>query len=256
MSKKYFFAYGTENFNNAKERILNEATNSGFFDYCNVYSPNDISDEFKNKYHEIFSQKKGGGYWIWKFYFLRKYLNKINYGDYIIYCDAGCTINKFGKTRYLEYLELLKNSNYGIISFSMEHLSEKNYTIPEIYKFFNLDINDKYINSNQYIATTLILKKCEHSIKIIDECFKLLEYDKYLITDKYSKINARHDQSILSLVRKKYGSIVLFDETYVQPQWHIGQRFDEKYPFWATRYTDDAIKKYGIIELQKIRYNQ
>jgi hypothetical protein len=45
-------------------------------------------------------------------------------------------------------------------------------------------------------------------------------------------IDNRHDQSILSLVRKKRGSIVLMDETYFQP---FGNKESLRFPFWATR---------------------
>ena len=66
------------------------------------------------------------------------------------------------------------------------------------------------------------MKKCNHSLLLINECLKLLDFDKNLITDFYNKnqgeyfIDNRHDQSILSLMRKKYNSIVLNDETYIK----------------------------------------
>ena len=52
-------------------------------------------------------------------------------------------------------------------------------------------------------------------------CWKNMIEHILLVTDHYNKMEQcsefkdnRHDQSILSLVRKKHGSIVLPDETY------------------------------------------
>ena len=43
----------------------------------------------------------------------------------------------------------------------------------------------------------------------------------------------RHEQSVLSLIRKKYGTVVVEgDETWMQP---FGKGESLKYPFWATR---------------------
>ena len=237
MVKTYFFSYGDNKFTKSKERILKEANESNFFDYCSVYGPKNIEEEFKIKFGDILKQRRGGGYWIWKFYFINKYLQEINEGDYLIYCDTGCTINKDGINRFNEYKDLLKKSDYGIISFEMKY-KEYKYTIKELYNYLNLDINNFELNNSQYAATVLILKKCSHSLLLIDECLKLLNFDKKLITDYYNKyqgeyfIDNRHDQSILSLLRKKYGSIILNDETYTKIN---KDTFDPRFPFWATR---------------------
>ena len=55
--------------------------------------------------------------------------------------------------------------------------------------------------------------------KKLDKYFKVLKDDIYLVTDKYNTNQIdkfrdnRHDQSIFSIIRKKYGSIILEDET-------------------------------------------
>ena len=76
-------------------------------------------------------------------------------------------------------------------------------------------------------------------MKMINECINVLRSDHLLVTDHYNEleqssdfIDNRHDQSILSLVRKKHGSIILIDETYFQP---FGNKESMLCPFWATR---------------------
>ena len=57
------------------------------------YGPEDLSEDFIEKYKDIFKHSRGGGYWIWRPYILRSAINDINDGEYLVYLDAGCTIN-------------------------------------------------------------------------------------------------------------------------------------------------------------------
>jgi hypothetical protein len=228
----YFFSYGNHKFEKSKVRILNQAKLSGFFDKCDVYGLEDIDESFKEKFNDIFKYERGGGYWIWKFYFIKKYLDEINDNDIIVYCDAGSTINIHGKKRYNEYIDIINKSDKGFLSFFLEY-KETKWTIKELYEFFNINIDDPCINNLHYLSGLLILKKCDNVIKIIDDCLRAIRYDRYLITDNYNNNQSsgftenRHDQSLLSLTRKIHGSINI-----------SGDEFETRnniYPFWATR---------------------
>lgn len=236
MSQKiHFITYGDYNFNNSKKRIKNEAINSGWFDTVNICGPKDLTQEFKTEFNDILQQKKGAGYWIWKFDIIKQQLDKLKNNDILVYIDAGCTINPYGKKRFFEYIQMLNDSNQTIISFQMPHI-EKKYTTKQLFRYFDIDINSNHGNTGQYVGGILLMKKSQ---KIINECIQVLQTDHLLVTDYYNKTNQcdsfidnRHDQSILSLVRKKFGSIVLSDETWFQP---FGNSDSMKFPFWATR---------------------
>lgn len=235
----HFISYGNEKYEGAKQRIKNEAIAFGIFNSINVYSPSDINDNFRTKYFDVLCQSRGGGYWIWKEYFILKRLIEIEVGDYLIYCDAGCTINLKGIDRFEEYINMLDNDkmNYGIISFQLDCIEEQ-YTTSQI--FSSLNIDDEYIKkSGQYIGGVLIMKKCDNVMGIFKDFFKTLGNDHMLITDYYNKTNQskffidnRHDQSILSVVRKIRGSLVIPDETYYV---NFNCEVAQKIPFLATR---------------------
>lgn len=239
MSQKiHLISYGNNRFKNSKKRIYNEAKNSNWFNTINIYGPENLSEEFKNEFNDILQKPRGAGYWIWKFDIIKKQLTKIANNDILIYIDAGCSINIQGKIRFNDYIDMLNNTNKSIISFQMPHI-EKKYTCKEIFHHFKMDINSDNGNSGQFIGGILIMKNNYNSMNIIDECINVLRTDHLLVTDHYNKLNQcsefidnRHDQSILSLIRKKYGSIILPDETYFQP---FGNKESLKYPFWATR---------------------
>ncbi len=125
-----------------------------------------------------------------------------------------------------------------MISFQLPHI-EKKYTTKELFNHFNMDINSEISNSGQYLSGILIMKNHNNIMNIVDECINVLRSDHLLITDHYNQLNQcsefidnRHDQSILSLSRKKYGSIILSDETWFTP---FGNKESMDYPFWATR---------------------
>lgn len=233
MSQKiHLISYGDKNYIRSKQRLNNEAINSNWFHNITIYGPEDLNKDFKNEFNDILKQPRGGGYWIWKFDIIKQQLTKINKNDILIYLDAGCSININGKKRFYEYIEMLNNSNETIISFKTNH-NEICYTIKELLQHFDID------DPKQILAGILIMKNTEKMMKIIDECINILRKDHLLVTDHYNKIGQckefndnRHDQSILSLVRKKYGSIILKDETYYRP---FGNDESKKFPFWATR---------------------
>lgn len=109
-----------KNMNCQKKRLCKQANNVGWFDTVTEYGPEDLDNEFKLKFKNILQQSRGGGYWIWKSYIIKKKLDKINENDILIYLDAGCTINPQGKNRFYEYIEMLNKSDEGIISFHLE----------------------------------------------------------------------------------------------------------------------------------------
>lgn len=238
MSQKiHLISYGNNRFKNSKKRIYNEAKNSNWFNTINIYGPENLSEEFKNEFNYILQKPRIAGYGIWRPYIIKKKLEEINDNDILIYLDAGCTININGKLRFDEYIEMLNKSDKGIISFQMPHI-EKKYTTKEIFNYFNFDINCEYANSGQILDGILIMKKNKNINVIINSWYNVIYDEPLLFTDHYNKnqepyfIDNRHEQSILSIVRKKYGSIILTDETWFVP---FGNKESLKYPFWATR---------------------
>lgn len=262
--KQHFISYGDDR-PNAVLRIKQQAESFNTFSTIDVYNNNNIYDnDFKKRYSYVLNQRRGGGYWLWKYYLISEKMKKISDGEYIIYCDSGCELNNKGMKRYYEYLDMLGNSEFGMLSFPLgwnkkrepppnQGCTDKVWSVKQLFDFLKIDINSEIAGTPQYPATILIMKKCQHSLKILDEYIKVLSYDQKLITDFYNDKGQgnffrenRHDQSIWSLLRKKYGSIVLDkDETYFYFTNSDGDNIPRneyknvvekyKYPFWATR---------------------
>lgn len=243
---KYFYTYSDDVFKNNREILLREAVCCNWFDKCTALSQNDLSKDFKEKFNHILRHSKGGGYWIWKPYVIKTRLDMINDGDFLIYIDAGCKLNSRpeAKKRFDEYINMLNNSDKGLIAFQLEH-PEYKYTKKEILDYFNIRENDdEILNSGQLVGGIQVIKKNQHSVKLINEWYDTLVKCSSLFTDEKSKkqdsrfIDNRHDQSVFSIIRKKHGAIVLPDETFFKQKhkWGgFGEDTSLKCPFWACR---------------------
>ena len=237
----HLITYGDSIYEETKQRLYNQASNLGWFDTITSYSPEDLDEDFKEKFKDILAHPRGGGYWIWKPYIINKHLEMIKDDDILIYLDAGCYINPKGFERFKEYIEMLKNNEEACISFQMNHHIEKKWTIKEIFENFNINSGSKdIIESGQIIATVKMFRKCANSINIVSAWLNALHANSLLFTDHYNKnkqceifIDNRHDQSVCSVLCKLYKTIILEDETYFEDG--FGSPKSLKCPFWATR---------------------
>mgnify|MGYP001183299738 FL=1 len=237
MEKIHFISYGDEKYNIAKQRIYNEAKNTGWFNSINCYGKQDLTSDFVKEFEKILSLNRGGGYWIWKFDIILNKLQEINNGDFLIYADSGCSINLNGKKRFYEYIEMIKNNKYKIISFELNY-PENMWTTNEIFNSFNISENNILRKSKHLMSTIMIMQKCDAVINIFKDCLDKIRINPLLITDHYN-INQRiyfkdnrHDQSILSVCRKKHGTIILPDETWDK---NFNSPHMKNFPFLATR---------------------
>ncbi len=215
MNDIHFLTYADETFASAKNRIMQQANDFGVFKTITGYGPEDLTEQFRERYHDILSERRGGGYWLWRPYILKKKLDEIDDGDVLVFLDAGCTINIKGKSRFFEYVSLFDKSHLGLISFkyTSEFYLQRNWTVKEIFEYFNIDENSAIATSTQYSGGVIILKKNEHSKQFVSDFNKVVEEAPYLFTDKYNSGQAeyfkenRHDQSVSTMLRYLGGTI-------------------------------------------------
>ena len=240
-SKKHFVTYGDKKYEKSKNKLLEEVKDSNIFDIIKGYSPEDLPESFAKKYSHILSQSRGGGYLLWKPMILYNHLKTLDYGDYLVYLDAGCSFNKYGMKRFYEYIEMLNNSNYGILSFCMHNQIEKWWTTREIFEYFQIDNNGEHANSGQFLGGVFIIKKNIHSEEYVKKLVSITLTQPELYTDIFNnngKQNEwfkdnRHDQSISSILRKIHGTFIIpTDESFKIP-FNKGESL--QYPFWAMR---------------------
>jgi len=242
--QKWFITFGgpTANYHNAVKRICEQARNINIFDNIIGYTDKDLKSDaafWENHKDFILSNTRGYGYWLWKSYLTRKTLEQMNDNDILVYADAGCIINPNGKPRLLEYFDIVNQSQYGNFSFQMEHL-EKCWTKKAVFDYCDVNNEASITETGQLVGGIYVLRKCPHTIKLIDDWYRVCcQY--HILDDSTGGASAnndsfqdnRHDQSVFSVLRKKYGTEKSkFDETWFAPDWNTRGR---NYPFWAAR---------------------
>ncbi len=167
------------------------------------YSPSDIDLEFYEENSKVLNQSRGGGYWLWKPYFIAKTLSDLSDGDYLFYSDSGAVY--LNSVDYL--IEILESNSDEIMLFESP-LIEKQWTNKHLIKYMGME-NSAALEENQIIASYLLIKKSAKTVAFINEYFELCRKEE-LVTDLMTRkseeaFDHRHDQSILSLLAKQLG---------------------------------------------------
>ncbi|WXT99920.1 MAG: hypothetical protein Ctma_0626 [Catillopecten margaritatus gill symbiont] len=201
---KYYINYSDKSFKKQQKFAIFMAKLVGNFDEVTAYGPQDTDKIFYKENEVILRQPRGGGYWLWKTYFINKKIQEINNGDYLFYCDSGAFFLKSVDILIKE----LEKYDQDIMGFEVP-LIEKQWTKKELFINMGCD-NDFFKESNQIMGGYVLVKKTKKSVDFFKQH---LQYscNEINITDKYNDINQskyfidhRHDQSIFSLLYKKY----------------------------------------------------
>lgn len=193
---KYFINFAHNGYYDSQRKAILSAQNFRFKVYG--YKISDIDEDFKLKNQNIFSYKKGCGYWIWKPYIILQTLKKINYGDFLIYMDSGAFLIKN------PYSIMSDIDEKGILAFSTTHLQSA-WCKKDLFEYIFKDGYD-YSDRPQMLASYIFFKKTDFAIKFIEEWLYISQIE-HLITDEqsvspnYNNFKGhRHDQSVYSLL--------------------------------------------------------
>ena len=236
--KIYFITYGSGSFKYSSKRVFKEAKSLGFFAKIFVFSEKDLPLVIKSS--PLFNNGKGGGFWLWKPYFIDKILNEINEGDIIVYSDAGNEL--LNSSKWKDYFNLLEsydsiffqyreNFDYGWNKFNpkynespkLKFWTKKN----AVDHFKNLFLSDdEWLEKSKILAGLIIIKKNKNSENLIKEWLDNMIFFPQIVCDlfeneKQNQIDGfsqhRHDQSILSILVRCYqkcNKILILNEEF------------------------------------------
>ena len=241
---KILFNFAHNYFLTAQKINTQTAYEIGGFDKVYEFSMNDIDQEFKEKNKHILQQPRGGGYWIWKWYFAVKLLNDptITEDDYIFYCDAGSEF----VSSIDSVIEVFDREKLDVMTFRQCHMAFV-WTKVDLFNITGCN-EEKYTHSGTRVGGAILFKKSEFAKKFFEE---MLHYsqDYRVITDSPSEtgqnhpsfIEHRHDESLISVIAKKY-DLYPFRNPY-----HTGELDDTN---WTNNeYTNEsfakAVEKFG-----------
>lgn len=173
------------------------------------YGPDDIDQIFRRRNQEILDEPRGGGYYLWKPYFYRKAYDELGEGDYLVYIDSGAVY--VNKIQYL--IDCMEHERVPLMIFSLEQERlEKCNTKRDAFVLTGCD-EAKYTDTPQSIGGYFVCKKAPEVQAYLDEVLHYAQ-DMRIISDKPNVMGLpnyeeftdhRHDQSVISLISKKYG---------------------------------------------------
>jgi hypothetical protein len=206
----HFITFGSHaNYIDAAIRLCNQAYPFHLFTTITAYTGAYLKKDktfWKQHGEFITKHKRGFGYWIWKPYLISKTMNQLKDGEIILYLDCGCELDLSEKKYLLKYIEIVKKDKImGCDTKCIEQLWNKR----DLFEFMNMN-KDEYLTTTQREAGALLILVCDETKKLVEEWYTIA-CDYHNIDDSPSIIpnckefkEHRHDQSIFSLLTKKY----------------------------------------------------
>ena len=206
-AKKYFITFGHRCCNKAKVKAVTSALDPGGFDFATAHDMNSLSEKFRQTHSAILTQRKGGGYWLWKPYIILKTLVvSMSDNDLLLYQDADAYIIKDAGP----FLKMIQDLEPGIVAFSTNELL-KAAAKRDAFILMGMD-DERVYDSRKRLGGFVLLRKNCQSLQFIMEWLAYAMDPRILIgnTNQLGKPNHpafrahNHDQAVLSLLCTKW----------------------------------------------------
>ena len=196
----------------AIKRLQSEAEQSGFFDTVDIY--NELTCPGIEKYSEFIEKsQRGYGYWIWKPLILLDMMNKYKENSIIVYADSGCSVIRDNSTiglfnKYINDVNTHESHRLGFVDILLQY----EVTKQDLFEYMDMN-EEKYKNSKQLHGGLQILLNNNENRKLMEEWLEIMNVDNHHLLDDTPSKSTNHtgfilhiyDQSIIGLLKKKYG---------------------------------------------------
>ncbi|MBL8330549.1 MAG: hypothetical protein JNJ71_17055 [Rubrivivax sp.] len=196
----------------AARRLAAQAISTKVFNLVEYYTLFGLRRELPESWrqHRAFitspSNRRGLGYWLWKVMLIQHKLSKLDDGNILVYCDAGCELNPRLANEFTKALPSLNEDLTvfrGVFDDNVWRVCQwtNGYTISK------LDPENEFLNKPQIAAGVLFIKACPATKKLTSEWLRLALLDEYsMLVDRKGEYETpqfkdhRHDQAILSIL--------------------------------------------------------
>ena len=206
--KKYFITFSSKDYIDAGNRLIKQANDINLFDKIFLYTDDLLKEDsiFWAKHSNfVENNSRGYGYWLWKPYLIQKTMNIMNDGDILLYLDSGCEIDSKKQEEMLYNFNIV-NKDYILTSTSSYELEFNKMDL-----ILKLGMNNKIaLHEFQHQAGAILFLVCDKTRKLVNEWYEIgCDYKNIDDTESINKNifcfqEHRHDQSIFSLLTKKY----------------------------------------------------
>lgn len=201
----HLITYATENMSKAAELCVQSALKNGVSGFVFNHSEYSIDGYFKEFNVDIFKQKRGAGYWLWKPYLINKALHFVKDGDILIYSDAG--------VEFINSVHHIIEKMDEDIFFFGNNWNHVDWCKMDVMRAIN-GVNSEfhyYGQQKQVQASVIFFKVNDNTRRFVKEWLLWCQMPDF-IDDSPSKQGEyvgfqehRHDQAILTCLQIKYG---------------------------------------------------
>jgi hypothetical protein len=228
----HLITYATENMSKAAAKCSASALKYGVNE-THRFRPDSYPEwnSFNTFNKDILSQERGGGYWIWKPYFILLTMHDLKDGDILIYSDAG--------VEFINSVHHIIDRMDEDIFFFGNNWNHVDWCKADVYRNINAtgyeDCTGPYTIFKQVQASVIFFKVNDNTRRFVKEWLLYCQMPDF-IDDSPSKIpnyptfqEHRHDQAILTCLQIKYG----YKLHYWPAQYNNGAFVYEKLPEYA-----------------------
>ncbi len=223
MRKIILITYGNERFYSSLTQLKKMAEATPFFDKIIVYTDKDLPHNILS--HNLLQDTRGGGYWLWKPYIIKKTLEEVAVDDdLVVYSDGGNEI--FNDPRWNHYFKIMDSKNALVVKFRelMKYWTRKN--LLEHYSHGCRNLKEMY-----QIASGFSIWN-RKALPLVNEWYEVMYTHPEFVRDvppeqiqneaPYFREH-RHDQAILSCIAYKYEK-----EYKIKIMWEESEYFCQK----------------------------
>jgi len=257
----YLCSFASQDLKVSTSRFIKQSQEMEFYKDIKVFGWNELSSN-KKKQIEIFFKKNNKrlfGYACWKPEIILKYMDTVPEESIIQYSDIGCHLNKNGKKRLKEYVNMASKHNILAFKYIKPNLKtekklkfqvyfENEYTKNDMFEHFEIPKNSSIRNSEQVWSGTMFIKNNKETKEFLKKWLNVCNLSN-LIDDSLSIkkdcqefVEHRHDQSAFSILCKLNNVFCL---SASECEWAE----DEKGRFW------DHLKDYPILAKRDKKLN-
>lgn len=209
--KLHLITFATGDFVAHAEALAASALEAGFA-RTTIFGPADLKgSDFALRNAATLEQKRGGGYWLWKPYLIRRALEEVHPDDVVFYCDAGRSEYYRFDTYPRNLVSNLNRNNDGfLLGPAVPHLGIiGNWTKRDCLELMGADHVE--LRQKPLLMTWGLWKPTTAALRFL-EMWRDYAEDPRCLTDMPNTlgkpnhagfIDHRHDQSIMSILAQK-----------------------------------------------------
>ncbi len=201
--------YSDQKYRPLQAKLVEEAIASQAFDFVLPHTRKDLeSSIFYKENKAILDLPRGGGYWLWKPFFILRALANMNEGDLLLYMDCGDSLHE---------VDELRDAAFQIMQDKFIYLTDgafknSDWTKRDTFVIMGCD-KEAFYDAIQVEAGIILVKKTARTVEILTEWLSWCK-NAAVVTDNENVCQMpnldgfkdhRHDQSILTNLRVKWG---------------------------------------------------